>query len=226
MEEKNKFALRMTDKTQALVREWYDKSGCRSQNEFIEKTIQFYAGYLSAEEGEAYLSVTVTRAIHSPLKNAVDRIARLLFKLCVEVSIMAKVFALGLQIDPKDLERLRGECVREVKASNGSISFKEAVISEQQKFKATPSAQRFYVDSQRVELEAYAIQGHNYIKLRDIGRVVDFGVSYDPQTNSVIVTSGSPYQDEAPTVTPPATPPRSTPPRSPATSPGRSTTPS
>lgn len=64
--------------------------------------------------------------------------------------------------------------------------------------KATPSAQRFFVDGQRVELEAYAIEGHNYVKLRDIGRAVDFGVSYDPQTNSVIVTSGMPYQDDTP----------------------------
>ena len=125
-ERKNKFALRMTDKTQALVREWYDKSGCRSQNEFIEKAVQFYAGYLSSEEGEGYLSTTMTRAIHSPLKNAVDRIARLLFKLCVEVSMMAKVFAMGLELNPRELERLRGQCVREVKSSNGAISFKDA----------------------------------------------------------------------------------------------------
>ncbi len=68
--------------------------------------------------------------------------------------------------------------------------------------KATPSTQQFFVDGQRVELEAYAIEGHNFVKLRDIGKAVDFGVRYDPQTNSVIVTSGSPYQEEAiPTLT-------------------------
>lgn len=132
-ERKNKFALRMTNETQMLVREWYDKSNCRSQNEFIERAIHFYAGYLSSEEGEEYLTVAVSKAIHSPLKNSTDRIARLLFKLAVEVGMMTKVFAMGLKIDPKNLEQLRGQCVREVKSSNGTISFKNAVEYELRK---------------------------------------------------------------------------------------------
>ena len=132
-ERKNKFALRMTNETQMLVREWYDKTNCRSQNEFIERAIHFYAGYLASEEGEEYLTVAVTKAIHSPLKNSTDRIARLLFKLAVEVNMMTKVFAMGLKIDPKNLEQLRGQCVREVKSSNGTISFKDAVEHELRK---------------------------------------------------------------------------------------------
>ena len=52
-------------------------------------------------------------------------------------------------------------------------------------FKATPSAQVFYADGQQVQLEAYAINGHNYVKLRDVGQLVDFGVTYDAATNSV-----------------------------------------
>lgn len=62
--------------------------------------------------------------------------------------------------------------------------------------KATPSTQQFFVDGQRVELEAYAINGNNYVKLRDIGKAVDFSVSYDHMTNSVIVVSGAHYEDE------------------------------
>lgn len=67
---------------------------------------------------------------------------------------------------------------------------------------AVRSSQEFFVDGQRVELEAYAIGGHNYVKLRDIGRAVDFSVSYDPFTNAVIIVSGMPYQEEQPTTTP------------------------
>ena len=46
-------------------------------------------------------------------------------------------------------------------------------------FTAAPSTQSFYVDGVKVELEAYVINGNNYIKLRDIGRAVDFGVTYE-----------------------------------------------
>ena len=72
-------------------------------------------------------------------------------------------------------------------------------------FTAAPSTQSFYVDGVKVELEAYVINGNNYVKLRDIGRAVDFGVTYDGRTNSVQVDSTSPYMEEVPA--PPLRPP-------------------
>ena len=41
-----------------------------------------------------------------------------------------------------------------------------------QQLTATPSTQRFYVDGKQAQLEAYAINGSNYVKLRDIGKAV------------------------------------------------------
>ena len=64
---------------------------------------------------------------------------------------------------------------------------------------AQPSAQRFYLDGQCIPLEAYAINGSNYVKLRDIGQAVGFGVTYDAATNSVHIDSAQPYQEEIPT---------------------------
>ena len=54
---------------------------------------------------------------------------------------------------------------------------------------ATPSTQRFYVDGEQVELEAYAIQGHNYVQLRDIGRALDFAVTYDAASRPIRMSS-------------------------------------
>lgn len=64
--------------------------------------------------------------------------------------------------------------------------------------KATLSAQPIYVDGVRAPMTAYAINGNNYVKLRDIGSAVDFGVTYDAATNSVYIDSDAPYQEEAP----------------------------
>ena len=69
---------------------------------------------------------------------------------------------------------------------------------------ATPSTQAFYVDGERVDLEAYVINGSNYVKLRDIGRKVDFSVAYDSTTNSVQVDSSNPYVEESGTAPPAA----------------------
>ena len=58
-----------------------------------------------------------------------------------------------------------------------------------QQLATTPTNQAFYVNGQQVQLEAYQIHGNNFVKLRDIGEAVDFGVTYNAATNSVYVDS-------------------------------------
>ena len=71
---------------------------------------------------------------------------------------------------------------------------------------AIPSRQTFYVNGQKVEFEAYSIHGNNFVKVRDIGQAVDFGVTYDGATNSVHIDPNAHYQEETPQPTPPPTP--------------------
>ena len=66
---------------------------------------------------------------------------------------------------------------------------------------ARPTTQTFYLEGEKIELTAYLIGGSNYVRLRDIGRAVDFGVEYDAATNSVYIDPGAHYEQE---VTPPA----------------------
>ena len=56
-----------------------------------------------------------------------DRIARLLFKLTVEISMMMNVLAAGLEIDASQLDALRWRCVQEIKKTNGAITFKDTL---------------------------------------------------------------------------------------------------
>lgn len=64
---------------------------------------------------------------------------------------------------------------------------------------AEPSTQTFFVDGQQVQMEAYAINGNNYVKLRDVGQAVDFAVDYDGTRNAVVIDSIKPYTAPAPT---------------------------
>ena len=59
---------------------------------------------------------------------------------------------------------------------------------------AERSNQPIYVDGQQVQMEAYAIGGNNYVKLRDVGKAVGFNVSWDG--SAVQIDSDAPYQDE------------------------------
>ena len=56
---------------------------------------------------------------------------------------------------------------------------------------AQPSMQGIYVNGQPVYCTAYAISANNYVRLRDIGQAVGFGVSYDAATDSVQIRTGA-----------------------------------
>ena len=61
---------------------------------------------------------------------------------------------------------------------------------------ANPSSQQFYVNEQRIPMQAYEIGGSNYVKLRDVGQAVGFGVAYDAVTNTVTIHPDKPYTEE------------------------------
>lgn len=60
---------------------------------------------------------------------------------------------------------------------------------------AQPSMQAIYVDGERTYFTAYAIAGNNYVQLREVGRCVNFGVTYDAATDSVRISTGTPYAE-------------------------------
>lgn len=129
--EKVKFAMRIKPETQELVREWYPKDNCQSQNEFIEKAIHFYVEHLSAQESTRFLPSALVAALRATVQGSENRIARLLFKLTVEISMMMNVLAAGLEIDSTQLDALRWRCVQEVKKTNGTITFKDTLEKNQ-----------------------------------------------------------------------------------------------
>ena len=61
--EKIKFALRIAPENQQLVKNLCARDNCQSQNEFIEKAIRFYAGYVSGKEATAYLPPALVAAM-------------------------------------------------------------------------------------------------------------------------------------------------------------------
>ena len=50
-----------------------------------------------------------------------------------------------------------------------------------------PSTQKFYLDGQSIQLEAYGINGYNYVKLGDLCPMLGVDLAYDGTTNSVYI---------------------------------------
>ena len=124
-ENKKKFPLWMYPETRKLVADWYKRDNCQSQSEFIEKAIRFYCGYISAEEGVRFLPAAITSAMTGMVDSMENRMARLIFKLAVEMSMMMNILASNADVDENTLRRLRGKCVGDVKKSIGSVTFED-----------------------------------------------------------------------------------------------------
>lgn len=64
-------------------------------------------------------------------------------------------------------------------------------------FQAQRTPHPIYVDGKQVQMETYAIDGHNYAKLRDIGQAVGFEVYWDGSAARIV--SDQPYTGQPPT---------------------------
>lgn len=53
----------------------------------------------------------------------------------------------------------------------------------------TPTSSTLLIDGQPVHLTAYEIAGSNYFKLRDLGAALGFGVDWDEQSQTVLITT-------------------------------------
>ena len=83
--------------------------------------------------------------------------------------------------------------------TGGSAAVAAGIMAER-------SHHRIVVDGKEVQMEAYIINGNNYVKLRDMGKAVGFEVYWGSDTKCVQVKSGIPYTGEAPAKTEPNKP--------------------
>ena len=126
-EVKRRFQLWLKPSVLQMADDLYEKDNCGSRSEFIEKAIQFYAGYLYGESAGDYLPKILISTLKGILNESDNRISRVLFKLAVEQAITMSVVAATCNISREQLEKLRGTCVSQVKRSNGAYSFEDAL---------------------------------------------------------------------------------------------------
>ena len=127
MSDKVRLHLRLTPEIHRLISEYEKKDYCTTMNEFVERAVEFYVGYLSAEDCLRFLPPTLAAAVRGTVRDSENHICRLLFKLSVELNMMMNVLASELDTSPETLERMRGRCIQEVKKTGGSIAFADAV---------------------------------------------------------------------------------------------------
>ena len=109
---------------------WLKADYCRSRNEFVEKALRFYMGYLGTEDNTAYISQAILTAIQGTLDDNNNRLRTILFKCAVELNMLCHAIAAHFRTDPNHTRELRAYAVDEVKRTNGQVSFENAVRSQ------------------------------------------------------------------------------------------------
>ena len=126
-ETKRRFQLWIKPSTLEQVDKLREEDNCESRSEFIEKAVLFYSGFLTTKDNTNYLPNIVISTLRGIIAENNNKMNRMLFKLAVEIAIMQNLIASSHDIDDISMERLRGECVKEVKLLNGSFQFEDAL---------------------------------------------------------------------------------------------------
>ena len=109
---------------------WLKADNCRSRNEFVEKALRFYMGYLGAKDASEYLPDELTATLRGIVADSTNRTNGILFKCAVELNMLCHTIAAHFRTDPIHTRELRAYAVDEVKRTNGQVSFENAVRSQ------------------------------------------------------------------------------------------------
>lgn len=126
-EVKRRFQLWIKPSTLELADQYYHIDNCVSRSEFIEKAILFYVGYVSSQQSQDYLADVIPSTVKGIVDESSNRMGRLLFKMAVEQAVISNILAAVCEVDQQELKRLRGQCVEEIRKTNGMISFEQAL---------------------------------------------------------------------------------------------------
>lgn len=125
-ETKKRIPLWIYPSTEGKIKNIYKNDNCKSPSEFIEKAINFYLGYLSEEENINYISPMISETVKAQIKGTEQRLARLLFKVAVELGKLSHMLASLSDVDDETLQSLHAMCVNEVRKINGIIEYEDA----------------------------------------------------------------------------------------------------
>ena len=126
-EDKKRHTVWLTPDAWSQVETSYTKDNCTTKNEYIEKAIRFYTGYLNTQNAASYLPRVLADVLDGKLGALGTRIGKLLFKLAVEQDMIANITAAVNEVHLDDLERLRARCMKEIRKTNGVIDLEGAV---------------------------------------------------------------------------------------------------
>ena len=127
MGRKENFAFYLSPEKTAILERRYREDGSRSLTAFIERAVDFYLDYLSANDAGLFLPTAIKSYVDGRLGQLENQMSSLLYKQAVEQDMVAGILADAYQFSEDDLQRRRAESINNVKKTNGRISLDQRV---------------------------------------------------------------------------------------------------
>ena len=122
MSKKEKFALYLTPEKKARLERRYQEDGSRSITGFIERAIDFYLDYLSANNAGLFLPTSIQSYLDGRVGQMENKMASLAYKQAVELDMGLSMLFKCVNVSEEELRRQRAESVANVKKANGKVS--------------------------------------------------------------------------------------------------------
>ena len=127
MGRKERFAFYLTPEKNAILERRYQEDGSRSMTAFIERAVDFYLDYLSANDAGLFLPTSIKSYLDGRLGQLEERLSSIAFRQAVEQDMVAGILADTYRFSDEDLRRRRTESVQNVKKTNGRVSLEQRV---------------------------------------------------------------------------------------------------
>lgn len=121
-EEKYTLTIRMDDEIKQEIQERMDDAHVRSLNAFVLKAIDFYLGYLRQGKNLNYISPILASSIKGEMKSIEHNLSEIIFKMAVQLSMLAQIVADEKEFYPGYLDELQKWCAEKVASTNGIVT--------------------------------------------------------------------------------------------------------
>ena len=127
MSKKEKVPLYLSPEKKAILERRYQEDGSRSITAFIERAVDFYLDYLSANNAGLFLPTSIKSYLDGRMGQLEERLSSIAFRQAVEQDMVAGILADAYQFSNEDLRRRRAESVQTVRKTTGRISLEQRV---------------------------------------------------------------------------------------------------
>lgn len=97
-----------------------------SRNTFVEKAIEFYAGYLNAKQNPKIFDEMFTSAAQKKMEQIGRSLGTGQYKIAVELAKLCNLVAAQVRLTDQELSSLHRKCANEVKAMESVPTFEQA----------------------------------------------------------------------------------------------------